>query len=78
MLKGPNNLPTLYIFDTCERFIYEVKRWVYDDDGKPIKENDHSMENAYRYTLVGNRWKAHQINPLPKRVVTETGAWMGA
>ena len=78
MLKGPNNLATLYIFDTCERFIYEVKRWVYDDDGKPIKENDHSMENAYRYTLVGNRWKANQINPLPKRVTTEAGAWMGA
>jgi hypothetical protein len=78
MLRGPNGLPTLYIFDTCDRFLYEVNRWVFDDEGKPIKENDHSMENAYRYSLVGNKYEEHVINPLPARLRTGTGSWMGA
>ena len=37
-LKGPNNMPTVYIFNTCERHLYEVKRWVFDEDGKPSKD----------------------------------------
>jgi hypothetical protein len=78
MLKGVNRMPTLYIFDTCERFMYEVKRWVFDEDGKPIKENDHAMENAYRYSLVGNRYEDHLIKPLPQRRMVGAGNWMGA
>jgi hypothetical protein len=78
MLKGPNGLPTMYIFEDCERFLYEVNRWVFNDDGKPIKENDHFMENSYRYSLVGNKYGDHVINPLPvRRVSGVTGAWMG-
>lgn len=78
MLKGPNRLPTLYVFDTCERFLYEVKRWVFDDDGKPMKENDHFMENAYRYTLVGNTYEEKKVNPIPVRAYAGSGSWMGA
>jgi len=77
MLKGVNGLPTLYVFDTCERFLYEVQRWVFDDDGKPTKENDHAMENAYRYTLVGNSYEDHKIVPLPRRQYASQSAWMG-
>lgn len=77
-LKGPNNMPTCYIFDTCERHIFEVKRWVFDDDGKPIKENDHFMENWYRYTLTGARFEDHRIEPLPQRRMVGAGNWMGA
>lgn len=77
-LKGPNNMPTCYLFDTCERHIYETKRWVYDDDGKPIKENDHFMECWYRYTLTGAKWEEYQVTPLPRRAYAGTGSWMGA
>jgi hypothetical protein len=52
-LMGPNRMPTCYLFEDCERHFYEVMRWVYDDKGKPIDENDHFMENWYRYTLTG-------------------------
>ena len=79
MLKGVNGLPTLYVFDTCERFQFEVQRWVFDDEGKPSKDcSDHFMENAYRYTLVGNSYEAHKINPLPTpmRPASST-TWMG-
>ncbi|MEW6481727.1 MAG: DEAD/DEAH box helicase family protein [bacterium] len=51
-LKGPNKMPSLYFFDKCQRHLYEIVRWVYDKDGKPKKENDHFMENLYRYTLT--------------------------
>lgn len=56
-LMGPNRMPTCYIFNDCERHFYEVARWVFDDDGKPIKENDHFMENWYRYTLTGTIYR---------------------
>lgn len=66
MLKGVNGLATCYIFDTCERHIYEVKRWIFDDDGKPAKDcDDHFMENWYRFTLTGITYDAYKINPLP-------------
>jgi len=71
-LQGPNGMPTYFVFDTCERHLYEIQRWVYDEDGKPAKEHDDMMENWYRATLVdldylappkpalaGNRGYAH-------------------
>ena len=78
-LKGPNGMPTCYVFEDCERHLYEVKRWVFDEDGKPTKASpDHFMENWYRYTLTGNRWEDAQIKPLPARVPMGAGSWMGA
>lgn len=78
-LKGPNGMPTVYIFDTCERHLYEVKRWVFDDDGKPSKEgSDHFMECWYRYTLTGAHYDENKVNPLPRRqAAAQAGAWMG-
>jgi hypothetical protein len=55
-LRGRNGLPTCYIFESCERHFFEVQRWVFDDDKKPVKENDHFMENWYRYTLTGAKF----------------------
>ena len=75
-LEGPNRMPTVYIFNDCVRHIFEVKRWVYDDDGKPVKENDHMMENWYRFTLTGTRYHDHLINPLPHRQAV-AGGWLG-
>jgi len=56
-LRGPNKMPTLYFFRTCERHLWEIRRWKYDKDGKPMKENDHFMENLYRYTLTGVKYR---------------------
>ena len=79
MLKGVNGLPTLFVFDACERWLYEVQRWVFDDDGKPAKDGfDHMMENTYRYFLTGATYEAFQIKPLPpaSKVFTRD-SWMG-
>jgi hypothetical protein len=55
-IKGPNGIPSLFIQRVCERHLYEVQRWVYDKDGKPMKLNDHMMENMYRATLSGSKY----------------------
>jgi hypothetical protein len=51
--KGPNKMPTWYFFNTCDRHRHQALRWVFGDDGKPMKENDDFPENMYRYTLFG-------------------------
>ena len=76
-LKGANGLPVYFLFDTCARHLFEVQRWVFDDDGKPAKENDHFMENWYRYTLTGAKYEDYQINPIPTRAKSRPGGWMG-
>lgn len=77
-LKGPNRMPTVFLFNTCERHLYEIKRWVYDDEGKPSKDvEDHFCENFYRFTLTGTKFEDKTIKPLPKKVHAP-GAWLGA
>lgn len=55
-LLGPNKMPSLFFFKTCERHLWEIQRWKWDDDGRATKENDDFMENLYRYTLTGNKY----------------------
>ena len=76
-LKGPNGKATCYIFDDCERHLFEVQRWVYDDNGLPQKENDHFCENWYRYSLTGAKYEDYQVNSLPHHETGSAGAWMG-
>lgn len=76
-LKGPNGMPTCYLFEDCERHFFEVSRWVFDDAGKPAKENDHFMENWYRYTLTGARYEDFIVNPLPLHSAHQnSNSWM--
>ena len=55
-LMSPNGLPSLFVFDTCERTHYEFTRYVWDEwrtDGrtekqKPRDKDDHLLENIRR------------------------------
>ena len=76
-LKGANGLPTYFLFDTCVRHLFEIQRWVFDDDGKPAKKNDHFMENWYRYTLTGAIYEDFQIKPLKIKRHFQSGGWLG-
>jgi hypothetical protein len=58
---GINSIPTLFIFDNCDRHIYEIQRWVYDEEGVPKKQNDHFCENLYRSTLSGIKYTDPKI-----------------
>ena len=62
MLVGVNGIPTLFFFNDLNKIekeghIWEIQRWNYDEDGLPRKENDHFMENLYRMTLTGTKYK---------------------
>jgi hypothetical protein len=63
MLDGPNGIPLLYFFDTLQSnhggygHLFEVERWVRDENGKPKGEYGHFMENLYRKTLDGIKYK---------------------
>jgi hypothetical protein len=77
-LRGVNGLPTMYVFNDCERWLFEVQRWVFDDSGKPAKDGfDHMMENSYRYTLTGAKYEDAVVYKLPERQQTAS-SWMAA
>jgi len=61
MLVGVNKMPSLYFFNRCEKTIWEIQRWTYDDKQKPKKENDHFMENLYRMTLTGIKYQDPRV-----------------
>lgn len=77
-LEGVNGMPTYYVFDTCERHLFEIMRWIYDEDGKPIKEHDHFMENWYRATLAGIEYTEVRPKQTMREPPMKEHAWLGA
>lgn len=63
MLDGPNGIPMLYFYDSLQSYngayghLFEIERWTRDDNGKPKGEYGHFMENLYRKTLDGIKYK---------------------
>lgn len=52
-LMGPNNEPSLFIFNDLVRTVYEIEGWQYDKETqKPAKSDDDMMENLYRILLL--------------------------
>ena len=64
-LKGVNRMPSLFFFNTCKRHLFEINRWVYDENQKPKKENDDFMECLYRQTLMGVKYTDPQDRTKP-------------
>lgn len=81
MLKGANGRPTAYLFNNLERHLFEIQRWVYEDD-KPKEENNHFMVNWARYCLIRPNYRDYKIKPLPvnhRQLDTiNQNSWMGA
>lgn len=59
--KGPNSVPILYIFDNCQRHIWEIQRWSYNKDGSPKDQDDHFCENLYRFSLTGTKYVPAEV-----------------
>jgi transposase len=56
-LKGPNNEPSLFIFNDLVRTIFEIEGYTYDKETqRPIDKDDHMMENLYRLMLLNTEW----------------------
>ena len=57
-LMGPNNVPSIFFFNTLVRTIKEIEGYMYDKDtNKPMDKDDHMMENLYRILLLDTRWE---------------------
>jgi hypothetical protein len=56
-LIGPNNKPSLFMFDDLIRVRFEIEGYMYDEKTqKPKDENDHMMENLYRTLLLNTQY----------------------
>ena len=56
-LKGPNNLPSLFLLDNCMRTLSEIEGYMWDKNtGKPLKVDDDMMENLYRICLLNTEY----------------------
>lgn len=66
-LVGTNGKPELYVFNTCERTIWEFGRYQWDEwrgpsrdkrspKERPKDRDDHAMECLYRLLLLEPRW----------------------
>jgi hypothetical protein len=52
-LYGVNKQPSLFIFQRCVRFLFEIEGYMYDKKTqKPVDKDDHMMENLYRLLLL--------------------------
>lgn len=82
-LKSRNRRPILFFLDSLQSIkkdmyghIYEIQRLCYVK-GEIEKENDHFMENLYRYTLTGVKYSEPR---KPHRVAVGSGTeggWLG-
>jgi hypothetical protein len=49
--RMPDGSPEWLVSPKLSRFIYEIKRYHWDKDNKPVDKDDHMMENFYRTVL---------------------------
>jgi hypothetical protein len=56
-MKGPNNEPSLFIFDDLVHITREIEGYLWDEDTqKPVDANDHFCENLYRTMLLNTKY----------------------
>jgi len=52
-LKTPN---VFFVAPNLNRFLFEINRYCYDRENKPIDKDDHMMENLYRLLINDPGW----------------------
>jgi hypothetical protein len=56
LLYTQNEMPALFVFDDLKVTIRQMEDWMYDENGKPSKEDDDMCENLYRLILLGTQY----------------------
>jgi phage terminase large subunit-like protein len=72
--KGPNGMPTAFIFRDCPEAIKQVQRWSYDDFGKP-KDDGHFPECFGRATQTGLKFTPYRRPGTMKQEPLQVGAF---
>jgi len=80
LLPGISGVPRMRVFDTCENFLDEIRRYrrTRDDGGtskderkdRPVKRRDHLLD-CWRYLELGGLAYRQPIDPLLRRVRDE-------
>jgi hypothetical protein len=52
-LRKPDNI---YVSPNLNRFLFEINRYCYDKENKPVDKDDHMMENMYRLLINEPVW----------------------
>lgn len=55
-MVGEFNKPDLFVAPNLQRFHFEINRYCYDKENKPIDKDDHMMENMYRLFINDPVW----------------------
>lgn len=55
-MVGEFNKPGLFVSPNLQRFHYEINRYCYDKENKPIDKDDHMMEDMYRLFINDPVW----------------------
>lgn len=84
-LKGPNDIPTLYFYDTLQSYhggyghIFEFQRWAREEDGKIMEKYNHFLVGLGWVTLAGIKWRK-PVRDYGSQPSTQSsgGTWMGA
>ena len=69
-LKGGEGRTKLYIFSSCPEMIREIKGYRYGDGDKPVKRNDHAMDEL-RYFIMSRPAPYKPENEVHSEVVKD-------
>lgn len=69
-LSKPDNI---YVSPNLNRFLFEINRYCYDKENKPIDKDDHMMENMYRMFLNDPTWfdPSKNTGPVDDLAITQ-------
>lgn len=75
--RDPQDNPTIYVHESCDQFLYEIDRYVWDQDKeKPVDRDDHMMECLYRAVLTGLEYVDNDDRrPTPKPMDITSSSW---
>lgn len=54
--RRSDGLPGWMFSPKLKRFVYEIKRWHWDKDNRPVDKDDHTLECLYRMVLDDPQW----------------------
>ncbi len=65
-LSGVNDMAAMYFFSgkRTEKSLFQLQRWIYDENGVPLKKDDDFPENLYRSTLLGDDSTEQKTQPV--------------
>jgi len=49
--RMPDGMPEWMVSPRCKRFLWEIARWAWDKENRPVDKDDHMMECLYRTVL---------------------------